>query len=194
MLTYGLKFRETCERKLNKRYIISEGPVSKLKNLGFASKDCLKALEQCSGNLDDAALWLTQHATPTDQFSHFLGFSGGEDSTDERQTFGALPNESVLTFQRLEVCRFPHLKCNLFSQTRVCIILISLFQLKTDCLNVCIIDDCQDSDVPLLELSMANLFFEKNLRNQSGQAMCSFSIDYYNRFLSGWEPFLEPLR
>jgi len=41
---------------------------------------------------------------------------------------------------------------------------------------------------------MANLFFKKDLNNSSGQAMCSFSIDYYNRFLSGWEPFLEPWR
>lgn len=56
------------------------------------------------------------------------------------------------------------------------------------------IDDCQDSDVPLLELVMGNLFLVKDLQTRSGQAQCSFSIDYYNRILSGWEPFLEPWR
>lgn len=32
--------------------------------LGFKTEDCIVALENCDGKLDDAALWLTQNAVP----------------------------------------------------------------------------------------------------------------------------------
>lgn len=35
----------------------------KLSALGFSEEDCTKALEICGGEIDDAALWLTQNAT-----------------------------------------------------------------------------------------------------------------------------------
>ncbi len=74
------------------------------------------------------------------------------------------------------------------------IVHFNFFQVKTDSFNVCIIDDCQDSDVPLLELSLVHLFFKKDIPTLSGEASCLFSVDYYNRLLSGWEPFVEPWR
>ena len=39
-----------------------EQQVSKLVDLGFSRQDCRRALEVCSGHLDEAALWLTQNA------------------------------------------------------------------------------------------------------------------------------------
>ena len=38
--------------------------LQKLQHLGFALVDCEKALTQCEGKLDDAAMWLTQNTTP----------------------------------------------------------------------------------------------------------------------------------
>jgi hypothetical protein len=38
--------------------------MEKLKSLGFGDEDCSEALKACGGKLDDAALWLTQHASP----------------------------------------------------------------------------------------------------------------------------------
>lgn len=38
--------------------------VSKLTALGFKREDCVTALQNCDGKLDDAALWLTQNAIP----------------------------------------------------------------------------------------------------------------------------------
>lgn len=38
------------------------GQINKLRALGFAAEDCAGALERCNGQLDDAALWLTQNA------------------------------------------------------------------------------------------------------------------------------------
>lgn len=63
------------------------------------------------------------------------------------------------------------------------------------------IDDCGDSDVPLLEISLVQV----NLRQRVGEIVyleevgspvegaleCRFSADYYNRLLSGWEPIVE---
>ncbi|XP_065212498.1 intermembrane lipid transfer protein Vps13D isoform X2 [Planococcus citri] len=141
--------------------------VNKLHALGFSVEDCLKALEKCGGNLDNSALWLTQNAMPQTPHSNFLDFTSAHESYLDNSPFSAGgSNDITMFFQQLE--------------------------LKTDCLNICIIDDCQDSDVPLLELSMANLFFKKDFETRCGQARCSFSVDYYNRILSGWEPFLEP--
>lgn len=43
---------------------ISDWQVQRLVDLGFEREDCLKALRASSGQLDEAALWLTQNATP----------------------------------------------------------------------------------------------------------------------------------
>ena len=32
--------------------------------IGFLKEDCLRALKECGGRLDEAALWLTQNAQP----------------------------------------------------------------------------------------------------------------------------------
>ncbi|KAK5644974.1 hypothetical protein RI129_006274 [Pyrocoelia pectoralis] len=79
---------------------------------------------------------------------------------------------------------------------------VCAIEVKADCIFLYVIDDCGDADVPLLEVSLAQL----NMRQHIGQLevleegsspvegalKCKLSIDYYNRLLSGWEPFLEP--
>lgn len=52
--------------------------VSKLIALGFKAEDCIAALENCEGKLDDAALWLTQNAVP----SRGLAQEGSKDNND----------------------------------------------------------------------------------------------------------------
>ncbi|XP_066907047.1 intermembrane lipid transfer protein Vps13D-like isoform X2 [Halyomorpha halys] len=54
-----------------------------------------------------------------------------------------------------------------------------------------IIDDCQDADVPLAEISLSKLDIKHDLEKQSGISKTVLTIHYYNRFLSGWEPFIE---
>lgn len=122
-----------------------ERQVQKLVALGFTDADCRAALDRCNGQLDEAALWLTQHAMPN-----------SDTSTN---------NESVF----------------------------HTFEVQTSCATICIIDDCRDADVPLLEISLQDL----NLRQERvgpGTVSATFSINYYNRVLSGWEPFVEPWR
>lgn len=125
---------------------VTNTQVSKLTTLGFAETDCRIALDHCNGQLDDAALWLTQNAVP---------------STSE----AAAPNES--SFRTVEV--------------------------QASCMRICIIDDCRDADVPLLEVTLAD-FNMRKMRQQPGSLSATFSVDYYNRVLSGWEPFMEPWR
>lgn len=122
--------------------------IKTLSALGFQLNDCNEALRQCNGQLDDAALWLTQNAIPLSVVTYGSGA------------------EAERAFTRLEVV--------------------------TDCLSVCVIDDCRDADVPLIELTMANLTLKQDIVGGSGTANCYLSSDYYNRLLSGWEPFLEP--
>ncbi|KAG8261126.1 hypothetical protein J6590_081168 [Homalodisca vitripennis] len=123
--------------------------LTKLSALGFTKSDCATALEKCNGQLDDAALWLTQHAFPVQDTS------GDRNSASVNRSF-------------------------------------TVIEVETDCLSMCIIDDCRDADVPLLELTLGSLLLRQDLAQQLGSASCSLNSDYYNRFLSGWEPFLEP--
>ncbi|KAJ8723032.1 hypothetical protein PYW07_004212 [Mythimna separata] len=95
-------------------------------------------------------------------------------------------------------------------------------QVAADCITLCVIDDCLDSDVPLLEVSLSDLQVEQDLRKVEdsfedpmlvstpagpggaivpraagaggGRLASLLTIDYYNRTLSGWEPVVEPWR
>ncbi|KAJ8920133.1 hypothetical protein NQ315_011790 [Exocentrus adspersus] len=79
---------------------------------------------------------------------------------------------------------------------------VNSVEVKASCISICIIDDCGDSDVPLLQLSFSDLHLhqllpELNLNdpvNPQGSLHCILASDYYNRALSGWEPILEPWR
>lgn len=123
-----------------------DSQVSKLTTLGFTEVDCRTALDHCDGQLDDAALWLTQNAEPSSDFA-------------------ATNNESV--FHAVE--------------------------LEASCMRICIIDDCRDADVPLLEITLTD-FSLHQVNRQPGMLLSTFGVDYYNRMLSGWEPFIEPWR
>ncbi|KAK9392132.1 vacuolar protein sorting-associated protein 13D [Crotalus adamanteus] len=71
--------------------------------------------------------------------------------------------------------------------------LISGVEVKAESICICFIDDCMDCDVPLAELTFSRLNFLQHLRaSPEGYAHFTLSGDYYNRELSGWEPFVEP--
>ncbi|RWS28180.1 vacuolar protein sorting-associated protein 13D-like protein [Leptotrombidium deliense] len=59
---------------------------------------------------------------------------------------------------------------------------------------LCLIDYCKNTDVPLLEISFTNLDISQTLTDSRliGRAKSVITCDYYNRYLSGWEPLLEP--
>ncbi|XP_022090239.1 vacuolar protein sorting-associated protein 13D-like isoform X2 [Acanthaster planci] len=70
---------------------------------------------------------------------------------------------------------------------------IAGIEVRAGSVSICLIDDCKDSDVPLIEVMLQNLHvFQKMLPNRQGTASGTLLGDYYNRSLSGWEPFIEP--
>ena len=64
--------------------------------------------------------------------------------------------------------------------------------MKDGSVSVCLIDDCQDADVPLAELVFADIYILHKFYPQN-QGCSYFRLigDYYNRALSGWEPAIE---
>jgi vacuolar protein sorting-associated protein 13D len=84
-------------------------------------------------------------------------------------------------------------------------LLISDVNLSISNFCICIIDDCNDIDIPLADIQFSRFSLLNNLNtnvqktegfsltNQSnGTAEFALNIDYYNRLLSGWEPLIEP--
>ncbi|KAB1268544.1 Vacuolar protein sorting-associated protein 13D [Camelus dromedarius] len=70
---------------------------------------------------------------------------------------------------------------------------VSGVELRAESVCICFIDDCMDCDVPLAELTFSRLNFLQRVRTSpEGYAHFTLSGDYYNRALSGWEPFIEP--
>ena len=66
-------------------------------------------------------------------------------------------------------------------------------QVHVGAVSICLIDDCVDRDVPLLDFSLADIQAEHGFgRVRKGLARALFAGDYYNRHISAWEPVLEP--
>lgn len=126
--------------------------VKKLQGMGFEAEDCNNALIACQGNLDDAAIWLTQNAATTTV----------SDTTESRQL-------KSIDVKDLDI--------------------------RVACICICLIDDCKDADVPLAELTLSGLHLHQTMGYRvKGTASYVLGGDFYNRALSGWEPFLEPWR
>lgn len=93
---------------------------------------------------------------------------------------------------------------------------IRAIEIRANCISICVIDDCKDADVPLLEVSFSQLEARQELGTnndyqpmtfnginaqtlsttangfKAGYVKGTFASDYYNRALSGWEPIIEP--
>lgn len=140
-------------KELSKIIKINPSSLDPLIALGFSQQDCVRALEECNNGLSEAALWLTQNATPV----------------------------------RINQQNNP--------------LKISTIELNGNCISICVIDDCKDADVPLLEFSLSNLHIKQNLIDplsteysgyKAGTLKGVFASDYFNRAFSGWEPLIEP--
>ncbi|KAM6977932.1 LOW QUALITY PROTEIN: intermembrane lipid transfer protein VPS13D [Aplochiton taeniatus] len=70
---------------------------------------------------------------------------------------------------------------------------LSGVEVKAESVCICFIDDCLDCDIPLAEITFSRLYVLQRIGStQEGNASFTLSGDYYNRELSGWEPFVEP--
>ncbi|CAG7684383.1 unnamed protein product [Allacma fusca] len=149
---------------------LDETSMQYLLSMGFSRQDSEEALYACGGRLDDAAIYLTS-STKSFEFDGEVRetspISGLGNSTDQEPTITVNPASEGLDGQ------------------------LSDIEIKCSFLSLCVIDDCKDADVPLLEVAVTGLELVQNCLDNSGQAECHLSADYYNRELSGWEPVLE---
>ena len=136
-----------------------QAQTSQLMTLGFSREDCSFALSECRGQVNDAALWLTQNASPV------------------KKALCAEPVESN------------QVGCYLQGSS----VSFTSVELKTSSINICIIDDCKDADVPLIETTLSHLHLKHGFSGE-GEASSLISGLYFNRALSSWEPFLDPWR
>ncbi|GFN93642.1 vacuolar protein sorting-associated protein 13d, partial [Plakobranchus ocellatus] len=71
--------------------------------------------------------------------------------------------------------------------------MLTALELNADSIMMCLIDDCGDADIPLAEIACNALSIKQEIEPcLEGKASFTLMAEYYNRKLSGWEPFLEP--
>ena len=139
------------------------------------------ALRSCNGQLDEAALWLTENAKPTMTPQTSL------DTASLRSGSPTTSRQSSITVDASEKGDEDREVAYLQGSP----ISFSNIEVKTSSVNVCIIDDCRDADVPLLETTLSHLHL-RHAHAGDGEASAAIAGSYYNRALSAWEPFLEP--
>ncbi|XP_054162795.1 intermembrane lipid transfer protein VPS13D-like [Oppia nitens] len=69
----------------------------------------------------------------------------------------------------------------------------SVIEIRIQNGTLCLIDDCNETDVPLLELNIKDFRLMQHNSEPllEGFSQMAFSCDYFNSALSGWEPFIE---
>lgn len=150
--------------------VVVKGPettIQLLQEMGFSTADCRRALCESEDDASLAALWLTKHATPvvTLPSSTATMGKGGDHSSGH----GRKKGEGSFA--------------------------ITAMEMKASSVCLCLINDCGDADVPLAEISCNAISIHQTLEpGIEGKASFQLIGEYYNRNLSGWEPFLEPWR
>ena len=77
---------------------------------------------------------------------------------------------------------------------RVCVFKSSSFhQVQISSLSLCLIDDCFNRDVPLLDFTLSDAQVHHYMQEPfNGQLHAKLMGEYYNRNISAWEPMVEP--
>ena len=145
--------------------------------MGFDRQDSLEVLEICDGRVEEAAIMLTSSVPRVESPTQ----KRRRESNESRQSSSMGPSSLKLTTESEPV--------NAGGLGVICGI-----EVKCSNLSICVIDDCKDADVPLIELNVNQLELSQNCIERSASSECILSGDYYNRELCGWEPFLESWR
>lgn len=93
---------------------------------------------------EESAIWLTSNATPVEE----------QERVDDEESGEKLPEEKLY-----------------LQGTKIS---FSSFEFKTSSVSICIIDDCKDADVPLLDFTMSHLHLEHKVAG-TGRATASLS-------------------
>ena len=160
--TFPKQATDAFEKRNNPGPVNVNPQLNQLTSLGFPPEDCRQALLACQGQLDEAALWLTQNCQLTDA----AVAAAAAASETEPPSSGYFLEGSKVSFTN--------------------------FECKISTINVCIIDDCRDADVPLVDLTLQRLHLHHDYE-RIGEASCVLASSYYNRALSSWERYADKL-
>lgn len=144
--------------------------VKLLAECGYAENDCVLALQAGNGNTEAAAAWLLINAPPALRGDHLSLHDAVRDVVTNANgaTAGAV-HSSVQSI----IVRSKHVR-------------------------LCVIDDCDGRDLPLLETKVDGLTLSTRRECRESDTTTglrlggSFSCDFYNSNLSTWEPCVEP--
>lgn len=169
--------------KTTKSVTVIDEDISKLCALGFSANDCGTALKHSNGRLDDAALWLTQNATPVQRAAdaRTTKSNGLDIRTIETRA-------SCIRLCLIDDCGDVDVPLAEFVLSNLCAS-YELATLSTDPMMMEAIPLTLTEDHSALEQTP-----EMNSGSQAATIECTFALDYYNRVLGGWEPFVEPWR
>ena len=92
--------------------------------IGFQPEECRQALIACQGQLDEAALWLTQNCQLSSAAQAASAATGSALDTAETVQGGYFLEGSKISFTN--------------------------FECKISTINITVIDDCLNADVPLI--------------------------------------------
>ncbi|XP_066924160.1 intermembrane lipid transfer protein VPS13D-like isoform X2 [Clytia hemisphaerica] len=125
--------------------------------------------------------------TTSNSSSHLqVDGKGGEPSLKKRKVTRLNSKPSALGVDRVDSSSASPPQSNLP---------ISGFELKTDLVSLIIIDDCGDTDVPLLDIRFNKIMMHHDFVPEwKGSSECQVATNYYNTRVSAWEPFLESWR
>ncbi|CAG2102262.1 unnamed protein product [Medioppia subpectinata] len=157
-------YNETTGEKSNSRspdVYALSSSVRQLEALGFVHEDCVRALGICGGDISESAIWLTRNAK-------YKWEKGGENVNNNSLVRTRSQNQSLYSS-------------------------FSIIEVRIQNGTLCLIDDCNETDVPLLELNTSDFRLMQHNTEPilEGFSEMTFSCDYFNRALSGWEPFIE---
>lgn len=178
--------------------------VAKLVALGFSKEDCQCALRVCNGRLDDAALWLTQNAVPSVRNIEFNISYNTSNNYIQSSPSTTVTTPPATTTTPLDI----HTVEVKAACVRLCLIDdcgdVDVPLAEVTMTSVCAAYELtaaqhvpagETADTQGMELLVVNSRTEDCAPGDSGtggSVECTLAIDYYNRVLGGWEPFVEP--
>lgn len=172
--------------------------LNNLVDLGFDVRESLQALALTNGDIIEAAYMLSNSETTANQRK-------SPDALSDQMNHGSDDNQSQTTSTTDGVATGTTVsggsnqkstknnKKRKHKETNFLFSILSVIEIKISNGSVRIIDDCNQLDLPLLELGITDFGLMQYYTSPKVEAhsQTNFYCNYYNSHLSGWEPFIE---
>ncbi|KAH9505958.1 Vacuolar protein sorting-associated protein 13D [Dermatophagoides farinae] len=184
--------------------------LNNLIDLGFNPRDSLRALALKNGDIIEAAYMLSSPTTSDVQQKNDDLINQNSDTDNHSQSctseISAATTTDVATMTTIASMNLQNdnsgNKLNgekrkknpnrSRSSSNLLLSILSVIEVKIANGSIRIIDDCNQLDLPLLELGVTDFrLMQYYTRSVEAHAQTNFYCDYYNSHLSGWEPFIE---